>query len=113
MHKLKRTTAIYIAAFLLILVIGSTVVVVMRLGVAYKGGLSSLTGQKLPEEVSLKKKKNIKKITVQKEGSTDCMEVTPDGIVKIYTTCGQNLDSANRLTDTKNILKLFKLISES
>ena len=93
-----------IIIFLLILILG--------VGKAYRLGLSRFSPEQAPGEVSLKKKKEIKKISISRGGESGCMEITPDGIVRIYSTCGENLTSADRLTDLKFIQNLFRLINE-
>lgn len=111
MKKLLRGKYIWITlgAFTLLLIgIG---VFIYGFGTAYRRGLATLT-QPLPEALTLKKKKIVSRITVKKSGESGCIEVTPDGIVRVYENCEGELTSAHRLIDPKNILKLFKLVSE-
>ncbi len=104
---------IYAAAFVLVLILLGVVIMVMRLGIAYKGGLASFTNEKGIEEINSVKKKKILSIIIKKDGESECMKVTPDGVVRIYKTCSDDLESAARLQDPKNILKLFRVLSDS
>jgi hypothetical protein len=96
--------------FALLLVL--TFVVIIRIGKSYEWGLLGFTKEQPPDEISLVKKKQLKKITIRRGDEAGCMEVTPDGAVRIYSTCGTDLERAHRPTDPKNVLKLFKLVSE-
>jgi len=95
------------------LIIAGTTVLVSKFGGAYRTELMKLAGQVPTQELTLRQKKNIRKITVRKNAEEGCIEITPDGAVRVYTACGGELDNAARLTDLKNISKLFRLVSET
>lgn len=63
-------------------------------------------------EVSIKEKKNIKKITLRREGDVQCTELTPDGAVRTYSRCGSSIIDAKRVFNAANIYRLFDKISE-
>ena len=100
------------AAGLFILVLLATVFLVYKFGGAYRQSLRNVGGPQSTQEVTLKKKKQIRKITVQKSNDTSCIEVTPDGVVRVFAVCGGDLTQASRPTNLQNIFKLFKLVSE-
>jgi hypothetical protein len=56
-----------------------------------------------------REKKNIRRLTVEDEHG--CMEVTPDGVVRTFATCGGELVDANRIADPKFLLKLLDAVS--
>ena len=112
MIKPSKGKFIYIVAGAFALVIVMLAIYLMGFGKAYQAGLTALN-QKPAEEAALQKKKEVKKITIKKNGKAGCMEVTPNGIVRVYSECGGNLESASRLPDAKNILKLFRLVTEN
>lgn len=104
---------IYIGLLAFALTVLITIYIIIQVGGAYKGGLSNFSNQQKPQELTLKKKKDIKRIIVRKHGEVSCMEVTPDGVIRQYNVCGGELTGAQRLNDSKNIVGLFKLVSES
>lgn len=108
----SRIKPIYILGIVLILIILVILVVVIRFGKAYQLGLAQFTPLTPQEVIKLKKTKNIRKITITKEDEESCLEVTPDGVVRIYTICNQELSQAVRLANPKNILKLFQAVVE-
>ncbi len=93
-----------------------TIIMLLILGVAfgglYKRKLSDIVGQPQISELTSIEVKKIKKVTFQKRNTSSCIEVIPDGIVRIYTVCGEELDSAYRLDQNRNINKLFKTLQE-
>lgn len=55
----------------------------------------------------------VRKITVTGNGGNDeCIEITPDGLVRVYETCGGDLIDSYRSIDSQAISRLFRLISE-
>lgn len=114
MRDLFKGKNVILMGMILVLVIAGIGLTVWRIGQAYRLGISSFEAKKTTEELTLKKKKIISKITIKRQGEENCIEVTPDGIVRVYRECGtQELESANRLTNPKSVLKLFKLVSET
>lgn len=108
----KRGNSLIIAGGMLVLVIIGVVFVLVNIGKAYQGGLSFFSQNRPEASVNLQKKKAIRKITLQKNGSLECFEVTPDGVIRVYDTCDGNLTQASRLSNPKYILELFKKLSE-
>lgn len=113
MKRIFKGRFIYLLAIIFVLIIAGLIILAVRFGSAYKGGLANFSNQTSTEEVKSLKKKKILNITVKKSGEAACMQVTPDGIVRIFTTCNDDLEIAARPQDPKNILKLFKILSES
>jgi len=86
------------------------VVFSQQFGSMYKKGLESILPPP-PEAPQTREKKHIRKITVI-DRNGGCMEMTSDGVVRSYATCGGDLTDANRLADPKNLLKLFEYASQ-
>ena len=105
---------IYLGLMVFALIVLITIYLIIKLGGAYRGGISLYSSnQATSQTLILKKKKDIKRITIRKQGEVGCMEVTPDGIVRQYSVCGSDLTDVQRLNDSKNIVQLFKLVSEN
>lgn len=100
------TTAIIIFAIVLFIL----VLVVFWFGKKYRSNISSYENPNIQSNINLEKATDITSITFQKEGEPGCIEVTPDGQVKIFTTCGKDLETAYRTTNNRNINRLFELI---
>lgn len=113
MNKMLVSRTVVIAAIAFVIIIVVITIVTINLGRAYKGGLASFINQNTTNEVKLKEKKEVKRITIKKRGQKTCMQVTPDGIVRIFNTCGGDLTDATRLPDPKHILELFKIVTET
>ncbi len=107
----KKNTLI-VTALLLVSILGIIVLVLIGIGRAYRGGISNVA-ETLPQQYKLEKKKEVRRITIKASDEAGCIEVTPDGIVRVYAQCGGALQSAIRLTDTKSLLQLFRLVSEN
>jgi hypothetical protein len=101
-----------IAGGVLALIVLMASVAVIRFGRAYQWGIFGFNTTETSVETTVREKKKLRKITVRKGDSAGCIEVTPDGAVRVYRTCGEELESANRPYNPKNILKLFRLVSE-
>lgn len=105
------TKIIFLGLALFLGILLFVILIVLNLGKNYEGGLSSIRASK-PQEYTLTKKKNIKRIRIKRDTSNDCIEVTPDGVVRVFEDCSTEASGAHRLSDTKNIQRLFKLITE-
>lgn len=108
---LPKGIPLYVAVVIFIGVLAVITVVVFALGKVYQGGLSRLSGESDPNEYALRKKKQIRKITLQKGDEQGCYEIMPDGVVRVYAECGGELTQAARYQDPKYILQLFQLAS--
>lgn len=113
MQILLKHRPLYLTGGVLLILLVSITVVVAKFGNAYRRGLLNVTNQKPTQELALREKKIIRRLSVRKSGEAGCLEITPDGAVRVYSRCGSELETASRLTDIKNIVKLFKLISEN
>jgi len=58
-------------------------------------------------------KEKVTKIRINKSNEAECVEMSPDGIVRIYKVCGEVLDNAVRQEDVRYISRLFKQVSET
>jgi hypothetical protein len=105
--------AILIVGAVFILVIIILIFFLVKFGSIYKSGLTNLVDQNKATEYTLRKTKIIKKITTLNNQDKSCIEITPEGIVRIYEVCGEKLTSANRLKDPKNIIRLVNIISST
>lgn len=112
MRKVFKGNVLLIVGGLFILAVGASIFIILGVGSIYRGKIASLEQQR-PQELELIKKASIRKITVKKKDEAGCMEVTPDGAVRIYESCGGKLLHATRLSDPRNILKLFQIVSEA
>ncbi len=110
--KIPKQLFLAMAGVLFVLVVAATSLTIFGIGNAYKKGIANFVNQKEPEKLTLFKKKTVKKITIKNSAERGCIEVTPDGAVRVYSVCGQTLTGAERLADPKHILKLFKLVTE-
>lgn len=111
--QLFKGKMVFVSTMIFIIILIVVVFVVLQVGKAYRGRIQNVGDTKLPDEMALGKLKEIRKITIKKRGEEQCFEVTPDGIVRVYQTCDGKLTDALRLTDPKEILKLFRLARET
>ncbi len=112
MELLKNLRPIIVAGTILAFIVLAASVVVIRFGRAYQWGIFGVNVEPSAAELTLREKKKLRKITIRKGSDAGCIEVTPDGAVRVYSTCGEELESAHRPLNPKNVLKLFKLLSE-
>ncbi len=112
MRRAIKNNIIFVIGGFFVLAVAASIFIVLGVGRIYRGRIASLE-QTGSQELKLTKRPEIRKITIRKKGETGCMEVAPDGIVRIYETCGGKLSDATRLTDPRNILKLFRIVSEA
>lgn len=110
--KIQKSTLLVVAALLFILISGGIVVLVLGIGKEYRRGISDISGEPQPKKLTIFRRDEVRKIIVKKGAGDGCMEITPDGVVRLFSTCGVTLVDASRLSDSKNILKLFKIITE-
>lgn len=111
MHK-NSSKVLVIAGFVFFFAVVAATLAAVYLGKAYKQSLGIV-----PEvEISNQKivtQKVIKKITIQDLGNAECLEITPDGAVRAYDTCGGQLTRAGRMTSLRDISTLIRLVSEN
>jgi hypothetical protein len=108
----KGKTLIVVGGIFLGVCIG-IVFILIRIGGAYRSGLDSFSASNQISDVTHTERQKIRKITIKNLTNPGCMEVTPDGIIRIFTTCGEELSDARRVTDTKYILQLYKKMAET
>lgn len=112
MDKLLKGRGLWILGAIFVMVGLALVLVLLGIGRAYQGGLKMFIRNGPEPTITSQKKKNIRKITLQRTGSDQCYEVTPDGVVRVFETCNGELTEAARLSDPKYILALFKRATE-
>ncbi len=113
MRSFFKGKMIYLLGAVFIVTLVGIIIYTILFGNAYKEGLDSFTNQNSSQEITSDKKKKIMRVTIKKEGETQCIKVTPDGIVRIYATCDEDLESVTRPSDPKNILNLLKILTEA
>jgi hypothetical protein len=82
-----------------------------HIGARYDQGLVNLIPTR-SEGPAVRKARTIRKVVIFDEDNKGCMEITPDGVVRTYEVCGENLKDANRIADPKFILKLIQIASQ-
>lgn len=113
MKGLFKQYGIPIGVVLIFLLFGSIVYVLASLGKAYQSNIGEYAPPTIKnQEVSGKTKKNVKKITLSRPGDTGCIELTPDGAVRIYSTCGATIIDAKRLVNISNLYRLFDKVTD-
>jgi hypothetical protein len=111
--KLARNQRLYVLVGILFLSITLAVVFyVVRFGSAYRSQVGSVENQPPIQDQTLVKARNVHKVTIKREGEDSCMEVSQDGVVRQFAQCGTQLVRADRLVETKNVVRLLKLVSE-
>jgi hypothetical protein len=103
---------IIIIGIILLVVILACIILITAIGKAYQSGLSKFSPDKVSEGYTYKTKAKITKIKIHKMDDLGCIDVSPDGAVRVYATCDKILTDASRVSDATNILRLFKQISE-
>lgn len=110
---MKLTTKhLYLLGGILVLIFAISAVYIFFIGKAYQSGISHYTENNQPSSITHNEREKITKITIQKQDDKSCIEVSPDGAVRVYKTCDKDLTNARRIADTTNITSLFKKISE-
>jgi hypothetical protein len=112
MSQFFRRHLIVIAGIGLAIVMIVTALVLRQIGSAYGRGihLSGASGKSEPAVIA--KNARVRKIIVKKNNTGECVEVTPDGVVRIFATCDEGLTDTFRSTDTRAVQKLFTFVSE-
>lgn len=100
---------IIIGFFALLTVLIVTFIVLRSIGGSYGEGIDSLLTQTPQEQSATREKRLIRRIIVDEE--EQCLEITPDGVVRTYASCGGELIDTNRLFDPKRIIELFEYTS--
>lgn len=95
-----------LALVLFICVFGGAIIAVNRFGSAIESRLGQIIPVPTSGNISDTPSKKVRRITVMDE-TGGCIEVTPDGAVRVYKVCGDELDTAYRPQDPKYILELF------
>lgn len=107
----KRKT-LFLTAGIFIIILTLLVVVLIRIGGAYRSGLNTFSLDEQISDVTHTERQKINKITIKNLTNSGCMEVTPDGIIRVFSICEKELSEARRVTDTKYILQLYKRMTE-
>jgi hypothetical protein len=96
-----------------VVIIFAIIYVLIRIGGAYRSGLDTFSLDEQISDVTHTEREKINKITIKTPMASGCMEVTPDGIIRVFSVCEKELSEARRVTDTKYILQLYKKIAET
>ncbi|RJR15443.1 hypothetical protein C4579_02275 [Candidatus Microgenomates bacterium] len=105
-----KQRSLFLIAGVLILLVIIVVFVAIKLGGAYRSGLSGIE-QPQSAPLNIRKTKKIQKITIQAPDLEGCIEVTPDGVVRVYSVCEETLEQVSRPRDSKYILDLYRRLS--
>ncbi|OGG04951.1 hypothetical protein A2Z33_06680 [Candidatus Gottesmanbacteria bacterium RBG_16_52_11] len=101
------------AGVLLAVIVLIAAVVLIGIGRSYGGRFLLLPGSGNPPQLEPLVRDEITKITVRDEVNDRCIEFTRDGAARIYEGCEESVTGAARLTNTRTVSRLFKLVSES
>lgn len=83
-----------------------------RIARGYREEIATVESVPPPKDVSTVQTTRVRKITVKKPGDGDgCTEISNDGSVLVYETCGENLATANRLNNTDLVWKIMKSVT--
>ncbi len=110
--KFSKSSLLFVSGGLLVIVFLLIILTSSRFGKAYQKNIRTVSDEPEPKSLTIFRRDTIKKVTIRKSGDQGCMELTPDGAVRVYTVCGKRLKQAVRLSDSKYITKLFKLVTE-
>lgn len=106
---MRPKIVLVIIGVLVIGLLGLLLVIVSRLQSARVNQQAmTVTGNKLTTGQKLERRQ-LRKITI--DDDTGCLEVTSEGIVRVYETCGETLESVSRPIDPKRIIQLFEYTS--
>jgi hypothetical protein len=113
MKILPNGKSLVIVGGVFVIILVSLVYVLVRIGGAYKSGLAQFSSDTQISDVTHTERQKIKKITIKNSLDSGCLEVMPDGIIRVFTVCEKELSDARRVTDTKYILQLYKKMTET
>lgn len=96
--------------------VGVLVIFVLAIGFGFQFFLrsepnSTQGGPVAKVDVEMLKKGKVRKITIRKQDQAGCMEVSPNGTVRLFVTCGGEVTSGKRIENTASIVKLMNIIS--
>ncbi len=112
MNARSKKTLLYTLGIVLVAVLVLAVVYAFYFGRALGNRVENIPVPEI-QETELPQKKNIKKITVQRGNDVECIEITPDGAVRIFETCGGDLVAAYREQNTTAIAQLFNKLART
>jgi len=113
MKIVNKGKPILFVGVIFIIVLCLIIVTLVRIGGAYKSGLNRFSMDEKISDVTHTERQKIRKITIKNASDPGCMEVTPDGIIRVFTVCQEELSGAQRVTDTRFILRLYKKMAET
>jgi len=113
MKIINKGKSLIVIGGVLFVVIISVAFILVRIGGAYKSGLNKFSMDEEISDVTHTERQKIRKIIIKNTTDTGCMEVMPDGIIRVFTVCQKELSDARRMTDTKFILRLYKKMGET
>lgn len=113
MKSFIKTYGIPIGVFSFFLLFIGIVYVVSSLGKAYQSNITKYAPPVIKDqEISRKIRKIVKKIILTRAGDTGCIELSADGAVRIYSTCGSTIVDAKRLFNAANMRRLFDKVAD-
>lgn len=111
MKNIFKDKVLFIGGIILIIVIVVIVILTIKVGNAYKSKLSDTTTQ-APLPITHTEKDAITKVSITNNNDNSCIEITPDGAIRVYSECGTKLVTAHRTTDIRYTAKLYKTLYE-
>lgn len=109
MQKVLKNHRLLIVMTVFAIMLMVMALILVKIGQAYRDWLLLTNVSNTKPIVFPSKVKKVKRVTIQKNGELSCIEVGDDGVVRVYSDCGNALENAHRLTNLKNILKLLQL----
>jgi len=112
MKNSKNIRPLLLVGVLFISIVLLIILMITRIGNSYEQRIDTLEKPQSKTNMNIRTVKIVRKVTVHDENGQGCTEITQDGVVRKYSICGQQLETADRLKNPKNITKLFRKISE-
>lgn len=113
MKQFIHNRLIFIVGGLFLFVLTGTVIFAGRFGEVLGGRFNRVEQPRLDQVITTREKRTIRKITIDKEDNTGCIEVTPDGVIRVFAICDGEATNAARPQDYRAIQELFKTVSET
>lgn len=104
-HVLSVTLMVFVVTVV------TVIVYLINMGRSYRSGLENWENDDPLTEAEIIETRKIKRVTLQKDGDSGCVEVAPDGAVRIYKECGQDAENAFRSTEARQLRQILRIVS--
>src|SRR4030067_3138890 len=105
----KKIQLLIIILMIFFMILRVVLVVVYLVGGAYRSRITDVTSSDTPKEIARVTTGRITKLTIHRNSTDGCVEITPDGIVVIYDGCGEGPVETYRSQDVLGVGKLLKM----